>query len=56
MADSQVTTVHFVATGELKQQIEQWAKESDRTVSAELRQILLAEAARRQQAKGNKQN
>ena len=47
----------FVLTTDLKQMLKQWAAASDRTVSAELRQILQAEADRRQrqQAKPGKQ-
>jgi predicted transcriptional regulator len=46
MADTQITS--FVITRELKQQLESWAKEADRTTSAQLRQILQAEAKRRE--------
>ena len=40
-------TICFVATAELKRQIEQWAKDEDRTISATLRRILTQEATRR---------
>jgi len=36
-----------VVTTHLKQQLEQWAKEEDRSISATLRQILAREARRR---------
>ncbi len=42
-------TLSFVATVEIKQALEVWAREADRSVSAELRQILMREAQRRQQ-------
>jgi hypothetical protein len=41
-------TINFVATPELKSQLEQWAKDEDRTMSATLRRILEAEAQRRE--------
>jgi hypothetical protein len=47
--------ITLLITEELKQQLEQWAKEDDRTQSAELRWILAREAARRQQAEKSKQ-
>ena len=40
-------TISFVATVELKQLLENWAKQEDRTVSATLRRILEQEAQRR---------
>lgn len=43
----QTVTFSAVITSALKRQLEQWAKDSDRTVSAELRQILAQEARRR---------
>lgn len=42
-------TISFVATSELKQMLEQWAKAEDRTVSAVLRRLLIQEAQRRQE-------
>ncbi|MCG3208339.1 MAG: hypothetical protein FOGNACKC_01942 [Anaerolineae bacterium] len=39
----------FVATTDIKRTLEVWAREADRSVSAELRQILMREAQRRQQ-------
>ncbi len=45
----QTITFSAVITAALKRQLEQWAKDSDRTVSAELRRILAQEAERRQQ-------
>ena len=49
MADTQIAS--FVITRELKQRLEQWAKDEDRSISATLRQILAREAERRQQQK-----
>lgn len=40
-------TISFVATKKLKQLIEQWAQEDDRSVSYIIRQILAREAHRR---------
>ncbi len=48
MKNNSITTVVAVLTAEQKRQLVEWAAQSDRTVSAELRQILLAEAKRRQ--------
>ena len=51
-------TMSFVATSELKQLLERWAQQDDRTVSATLRQIITQEAQRRatrQQPTTNKQ-
>jgi len=42
-------TISFVGTLELKQLLETWAAQEDRTLSATLRQILAREAKRRQQ-------
>ena len=38
----------FAATPELRELLKRWAKQEDRTVSATLRQILEAEAQRRE--------
>jgi DNA-binding HxlR family transcriptional regulator len=46
-------TIHFVATPELKQLLEEWAKEDDRSLSATLRRLIEAEARRR---KGQQQS
>lgn len=51
---TQITS--FVLTTNLKELLKQWAAQNDRTLSAELRQILIQEAARRQQINPNKQN
>ncbi len=51
----QTITVSFVATKELKQLLEQWSREEDRTVSAVLRRILEGEAKRRQYQQSSKQ-
>jgi len=40
-------TMSFVATRELKQLLESWAAQDDRSISATLRQILMREARRR---------
>lgn len=48
-------TFSAVLTVDLKRQLEQWAKDSDRTVSAELRQILTQEANRRQRQPSRRQ-
>ncbi len=42
-------TMSAVVTIDLKQALERWAREADRTVSAELRLILAREIQRRQQ-------
>jgi hypothetical protein len=52
---SKPITLSFVATKELKQLLEQWAAEDDRTVSATLRQILEREARRRKQIQQKQQ-
>lgn len=44
---SEHQTISFVATIELKKQLEQWAVQDDRSISATLRRILEAEATRR---------
>lgn len=41
-------TISFVGTTELKNLLEKWAKENDRSVSWVMRQILTKEAQRRQ--------
>ena len=48
-------TTSFVVTAELKQLLEQWAKDEDRTVSATLRRILESEAQRRAARQPSKQ-
>ena len=45
--NEQPVTISFVATSELKELLEQWSVEDDRTVSATLRQILSQEIQRR---------
>jgi hypothetical protein len=42
-------TVSYVLNKRLKTLLQQWAEQNDRTVSAELRQILEREAERREQ-------
>jgi len=46
---SEQTVISFVGTTALKRVLEAWAREADRSVSAELRQILAQEIKRRQQ-------
>ncbi|MCG3211556.1 MAG: hypothetical protein FOGNACKC_05202 [Anaerolineae bacterium] len=41
-------TISFVGNTQIKNWLEQWAKEEDRTISATLRQILTQESLRRQ--------
>lgn len=41
-------TVCYVLNDRLKNLVQEWAKQNDRTASAELRQILEREATRRQ--------
>ena len=41
-------TVCFVGTKQLKELLEQWAKEEDRSISAVMRQILQREVLRRE--------
>ena len=45
--NQQSITISAVVTRELKQLLESWAAQEDRTISATLRQILMQEAARR---------
>lgn len=52
---SKPATISFVVTANLKTQIEQWAKDEDRTVSATLRRIVEA-AAQRREAIHNRQD
>lgn len=49
MDKQQQITFSAVITLDLKQALEKWAREADRTVSAELRLILAREIQRRQQ-------
>jgi len=44
---NQPLTISFVGTVELKQLLDQWAAQEDRSISATLRQILAREARRR---------
>lgn len=48
MADEKLTTICFTGTPENKAQLEQWAAADERSVSYILRQIIKAEAQRRQ--------
>ena len=49
-------TISFMGTTELKQQLEEWAAQDDRSVSATLRRILEAEAKRRANKKNTGEN
>lgn len=50
-------TISFVGTAQIKNLLEQWAKQEDRSISATLRQILEREAQRRESAQnGHKRN
>lgn len=44
---SKPITISFVGTAQIKEWLEHWSKEDDRSVSATLRQILEKEAGRR---------
>ena len=50
--------ISFAATEDLREMLKRWARKEDRTVSATLRQIIEAEARRRQveAAKADRQN
>lgn len=48
---SEPATICFVGTLELKNMLEQWAADDDRSVSAVMRQILKREAQRRNPTK-----
>ena len=52
---SEQITISAVVTTDLKRQLEQWATQEDRTVSATLRQILAQEAKRRAAQIGTRQ-
>ncbi len=54
MSKEQVT-MSAVVTMDLKQALEQWSKEEDRTVSAVLRRLLEEEAQRRKYQLSSKQ-
>ena len=49
-------TISFVGTTDMKNLLEQWAKQEDRTISATLRRILENEAQRRAVRQPSKQD
>ncbi|MCG3210580.1 MAG: hypothetical protein FOGNACKC_04211 [Anaerolineae bacterium] len=55
MINDSSITISFVGTLELKQLLETWAEQEDRSLSATLRQILTREAERRKLQPGRQE-